>query len=178
MINPAALVLADGSIFRGESVGAEGEVVGQLIFYRGAAGYQEVLTDQSYADRIVTFTTSHLGNTGINRQDYRSESVTAAAVVMRTLALRTSHFRSEISLADYLRRQNIIAISEIDTRELSQRALLDSSLWSSIITGHYSDKELRLRAQQLFQQQGIGISRDLMKEAVSTTDSILHPLGA
>ncbi len=153
MINPAALVLTDGSIFRGESVGAEGEVVGELVFYRSATGYQEALIDPAYAGKIVTFTTSHIGNTGINDQDNRFASIAPSAVVMRSLSLIPSHFRSRESFSALLRRRNIIALSGIDTRELSQRALSAGTLLSCIITGDYSDRELQQKAVQYFAER-------------------------
>lgn len=153
MINPAALVLTDGSIFRGESVGAEGEVVGELVFYRSATGYQEALIDPAYAGKIVTFTTSHIGNTGINDQDNRFASIAPSAVVMRAHSLIPSHFRSRESFSALLRRRNIIAISEIDTRELSQRALNAGTLSSCIIIGDYSDRELQQKAVQYFAER-------------------------
>lgn len=115
---PAILVLEDGSRFRGEAIGAEGETVGEVVFNTAMTGYQEILTDPSYRQQIVTLTYPHIGNTGINQEDEESTHIHAAGLVIRDLPLITSNWRSEESLEHYLQRHGIIAIAGIDTRKL------------------------------------------------------------
>jgi len=120
MPNPALLALADGTIFQGESVGANGASVGEVVFNTAITGYQEILTDPSYARQIVTLTHPHIGNTGCNAVDQESSRVHAAGLVVRDVPRRASSWRCEETLPDYLRRQNIIAIAGIDTRKLTR----------------------------------------------------------
>ena len=117
----AALVLADGTIFRGQSIGAPGETLGEVVFNTAMTGYQEILTDPSYAGQIVTLTYPHIGNTGINDQDVESVRVHAAGLVIRDLPLRASNFRAQKDLASYLREHGVVGISDIDTRMLTRR---------------------------------------------------------
>lgn len=116
----ALLVLADGTVFRGRSFGAEGESVGELVFNTAMTGYQEILTDPSYSRQIVTLTSPHVGNTGINPDDAESERIYAAGLVVRSATARSTHWRSAESLPDYLRRHSILGIEEIDTRKLTR----------------------------------------------------------
>jgi carbamoyl-phosphate synthase small subunit len=117
---PAVLVLEDGSQFRGEAIGAEGQTVGEVVFNTAMTGYQEILTDPSYCQQIVTLTYPHIGNTGVNREDEESDKLHAAGLVIRDLPLITSNWRSEESLEAYLQRNGIIAIADIDTRRLTR----------------------------------------------------------
>jgi carbamoyl-phosphate synthase small subunit len=117
---PAILALQEGSVFRGESIGAEGRTVGEVVFNTAMAGYQEILTDPSYCRQIVTFTYSHIGNVGVNEEDEESASVAAAGLVIRDLSARVSNFRSQLSLEEYLRRHRVVAISGVDTRRLTR----------------------------------------------------------
>ncbi|HEX7130558.1 MAG TPA: glutamine-hydrolyzing carbamoyl-phosphate synthase small subunit [Rhodanobacteraceae bacterium] len=120
MKTPALLALADGNIFHGESVGAPGATTGEVVFNTAMSGYQEILTDPSYARQIVTLTHPHIGNTGCNAADDESARVQAAGLVVRDVPRRASNWRSEESLPDYLHRQNIVAIAGIDTRKLTR----------------------------------------------------------
>ncbi len=120
MSKPAVLVLEDGSVFRGVSIGVDGETVGEVVFNTAMTGYQEILTDPSYKRQIVTLTYPHIGNTGINEDDEESSRVQAAGLVIRDLPLRVSNFRSNESLSAYLRRSSLVAIAEIDTRRLTR----------------------------------------------------------
>ncbi len=120
MSTPAILALADGSLFRGISIGAPGESIGEVVFNTAMTGYQEILTDPSYARQIVTLTYPHIGNTGTNSEDEESEHVWAAGLVIRDLPLLHSNFRSEQSLGDYLNDNNVVAIADIDTRRLTR----------------------------------------------------------
>ncbi len=120
MTSPALLALADGSVFRGVAIGAEGETVGEVVFNTAMSGYQEILTDPSYSRQIVTLTYPHIGNTGCNAADTESSKVHAAGLVIRDLPLAASNWRSEETLDAYLRRNNIVGIAEIDTRRLTR----------------------------------------------------------
>jgi carbamoyl-phosphate synthase small subunit len=117
---PAILVLADGTVFRGIAIGATGATVGEVVFNTSMTGYQEILTDPSYTKQIVTLTYPHVGNYGINTEDVESSQVYAAGLVIRDLPLMASSWRSQESLDDYLKRSNVVAIADIDTRKLTR----------------------------------------------------------
>src|SRR5678809_1802989 len=116
----ALLALADGTIFRGRSIGAAGKAVGEVVFNTAMTGYQEILTDPSYCRQIVTLTYPHIGNYGTSGEDVESARVFAAGLVVRDVPARESNFRSTASLGDYLRRANTVAIADIDTRRLTR----------------------------------------------------------
>ena len=116
----AILALEDGSVFNGTSIGADGATVGEVVFNTAMTGYQEILTDPSYARQIVTLTYPHIGNTGTNVDDEESERVWAAGLVIRDLPLLASNFRNQLDLSTYLVKNKIVAISEIDTRRLTR----------------------------------------------------------
>lgn len=117
---PAILALEDGSVFHGTAIGAEGVTSGEVVFNTAMTGYQEILTDPSYTRQIVTLTYPHIGNTGINSEDVESASIAAAGLVIRDLPLMASSFRSEQTLSDYLKSQNVLGIADIDTRRLTR----------------------------------------------------------
>ena len=117
---PAILALEDGSVFHGIAIGAEGVTSGEVVFNTAMTGYQEILTDLSYVRQIVTLTYPHIGNTGINAEDVESASIAVAGLVIRDLPLMASSFRSEQSLSDYLKSQNVLGIADIDTRRLTR----------------------------------------------------------
>jgi len=116
----AALVLADGTIFRGRSIGAAGATLGEVVFNTAITGYQEILTDPSYAGQLVTLTYPHIGNTGVNDEDEEAARVFAAGLVVRDLPQRASNFRMQRDLSTYLREQGIVGIADIDTRKLTR----------------------------------------------------------
>lgn len=132
MSQPAILALADGSLFRGQSIGVEGSTHGEVVFNTAMTGYQEILTDPSYARQIVTLTYPHIGNTGCNADDAESDRVQVAGLVIRNLPRLASNWRSEESLDAYLRRHNVVAIADIDTRRLT-RILRESGAQSGCI---------------------------------------------
>ncbi len=135
MTEPAVLALEDGSLFHGVSIGAPGRTIGEVVFNTAMTGYQEILTDPSYCRQIVTLTYPHIGNTGTNSDDLESDRVFAAGLVVRDLPALASNFRSELSLPEFLRRGNVVAIAEIDTRRLT-RILRDKGAMSGcIMTG-------------------------------------------
>jgi carbamoyl-phosphate synthase small subunit len=117
---PAILVLADGTVFRGISIGAEGSSVGEVVFNTSITGYQEILTDPSYCKQIVTLTYPHIGNVGCNPEDVESRQVFASGLVIRDLSQVVSNFRATQSLPDYLKANNVVAIAGIDTRKLTR----------------------------------------------------------
>ena len=117
---PAILALADGTIFKGISIGAAGHTTGEVVFNTAMTGYQEILTDPSYSRQIVTLTYPHIGNYGINAEDVESSKIHAAGLIIRDLPLMASNFRSTQSLSDYLKSEGIVAISGIDTRKLTR----------------------------------------------------------
>jgi carbamoyl-phosphate synthase small subunit len=117
---PALLALADGSIFRGTAIGAEGVSTGEVVFNTAMTGYQEILTDPSYAEQIVTLTYPHIGNVGCNPEDEESARVWCRGLVIRDLPLIVSNFRSTEDLASYLLRHNIVGLADIDTRRLTR----------------------------------------------------------
>jgi carbamoyl-phosphate synthase small subunit len=119
--NPhAILALADGTVFVGNSIGAAGSTVGEVVFNTAMTGYQEILTDPSYCQQIVTLTYPHIGNTGVNAEDIESDKVHAAGLIIKDLPLLASNFRSTMTLSDYLVRENTVAIANIDTRQLTR----------------------------------------------------------
>jgi len=118
--NPAILVLADGTVFRGISIGASGMSTGEVVFNTSMTGYQEILTDPSYCKQIVTLTCPHIGNVGVNEEDVESRQVFASGLVIRDLSLTVSNFRATQSLPDYLKANNVVAIAGIDTRKLTR----------------------------------------------------------
>ena len=117
---PAILALADGTIFKGFSIGADGHTSGEVVFNTAMTGYQEILTDPSYSRQIVTLTYPHIGNTGVNPEDVESDKIQAAGLIIRDLPLQVSNFRSTQSLSDYLKAEGIVAIADIDTRRLTR----------------------------------------------------------
>ncbi len=120
MNSPALLALADGSVFHGRSIGVSGEITGEVVFNTAMTGYQEILTDPSYAQQIVTLTHPHIGNVGVNADDAESDALYASGLVIRDLPPRVSNWRSEESLGDYLQRHHVVAIADIDTRRLTR----------------------------------------------------------
>ncbi|MEN9374163.1 MAG: hypothetical protein RIR79_1715 [Pseudomonadota bacterium] len=118
---PAILALADGTVYIGNSIGASGSTVGEVVFNTSMTGYQEILTDPSYCQQIVTLTYPHIGNYGTNPEDIESDKVHAAGLVIRDLPLLESNFRSTANLSDYLKQSNMVAIANIDTRQLTRQ---------------------------------------------------------
>src|SRR5437868_7149556 len=117
---PALLALADGTVFRGRSIGATGRAIGEVVFNTAMTGYQEILTDPSYAGQIVTLTYPHIGNVGINPEDVESRRVFASGLVIRDLPLHASSWRRTHGLASFLADANVIGIADIDTRKLTR----------------------------------------------------------
>jgi carbamoyl-phosphate synthase small subunit len=146
---PAILALADGTIFRGISIGAAGHTIGEVVFNTAMTGYQEILTDPSYSRQIVTLTYPHIGNTGVNLEDVESSQVHAAGLIIRDLPLTASNFRSTQSLSDYLKAENIVAISGIDTRKLTRLLREKGAQGGAIVTGNNGAEPSEAQALEL-----------------------------
>jgi carbamoyl-phosphate synthase small subunit len=132
VLPPALLALADGTIFRGTSIGALGRTAGEVVFNTALTGYQEILTDPSYCRQIVTLTYPHIGNYGINPEDVEATKVHAAGLIIKNVPLRVSNFRQAMTLPQYLEREGTVAISDIDTRRLT-RVLRTSGAQNGVI---------------------------------------------
>ena len=146
--NHAILVLADGTVFRGIAIGASGSSVGEVVFNTSMTGYQEILTDPSYCKQIVTLTYPHIGNVGVNPEDVESRQVFASGLVIRDLSQTVSNFRSTQSLSDYLKANNVVAISDIDTRKLTRILREKGAQNGCVATGN--DVEAALAAARGF----------------------------
>ncbi|MDP1980385.1 glutamine-hydrolyzing carbamoyl-phosphate synthase small subunit [Undibacterium sp.] len=140
----AILALADGSIFTGYSIGAAGQTIGEVVFNTSMTGYQEILTDPSYSSQIVTLTYPHIGNTGVNAEDVESDKIHAAGLIIKDLPLLVSNFRSEQTLSDYLKSQNIVAIAGIDTRKLTRILREKGAQGGAILVGADAEKAIAL----------------------------------
>ncbi|NYT60077.1 glutamine-hydrolyzing carbamoyl-phosphate synthase small subunit [Alcaligenaceae bacterium] len=140
----AILALADGTIFKGVSIGADGYCVAEIVFNTAMTGYQEILTDPSYSGQIVTLTYPHIGNTGVNDEDVESTRVHAAGLVVRDCALRVSSFRATQSLPDYLKAQGVVAISGVDTRKLTRILRDGGAQGACILVGDDADRAVQL----------------------------------
>ena len=160
MSEVAILVLADGSVFHGKALGATGFTIGEVVFNTSMTGYQEILTDPSYTKQIVTLTYPHIGNTGTNNEDTESNQGYAAGLIIRDLPLQHSNFRSQSSLTDYLKQNNIVAISEIDTRRLT-RLLRDKGAQAGCIMSGDIDEANALELAKSF---GSMAGKDLAQE--------------
>ncbi|KPA97652.1 glutamine-hydrolyzing carbamoyl-phosphate synthase small subunit [Pseudomonas asplenii] len=150
MTKPAILALADGSIFRGEAIGADGQTVGEVVFNTAMTGYQEILTDPSYAQQIVTLTYPHIGNTGTTPEDAESNRVWSAGLVIRDLPLVASNWRNTLSLSDYLKANNVVAIAGIDTRRLTRILREKGSQNGCILAGDNITEEAAIAAARGF----------------------------
>ncbi|GHS82475.1 carbamoyl-phosphate synthase small chain [Pseudomonas sp. PAGU 2196] len=150
MTKPAILALADGSIFRGEAIGADGQTVGEVVFNTAMTGYQEILTDPSYAQQIVTLTYPHIGNTGTTPEDAESNRVWSAGLVIRDLPLLASNWRNTQSLPDYLKANNVVAIAGIDTRRLTRILREKGAQNGCILAGDNISEEAAIAAARGF----------------------------
>ena len=141
---PAILALADGSIFKGFSIGAPGHTIGEVVFNTSMTGYQEILTDPSYSNQIVTLTYPHIGNTGVNAEDVESTRIHAAGLIIKDLPILTSNFRSSQTLSDYLKSENVVGIAGIDTRKLTRILREKGAQSGAILAGEDATAEKAL----------------------------------
>ena len=165
MTDSAILVLEDGTVFEGISVGATGLSVGEVVFNTAMTGYQEVLTDPSYARQLVTLTYPHIGNTGFTDQDDEASQVWASGLIVRNVPRRPSSWRSQMSLPEWLRARGIVAISEIDTRKLT-RLLRDRGSMNGAVMAGDVDVDTALEAARKFP----GLKGMDLAKVVSTTE--------
>ncbi|MXP56474.1 glutamine-hydrolyzing carbamoyl-phosphate synthase small subunit [Pantoea sp. Mhis] len=165
MSKSALLVMEDGTRFHGQAIGVTGFTVGEVVFNTSMTGYQEIVTDPSYSHQIVTLTYPHIGNVGINATDAESSQIHVRGLIVRDLSLATSNFRSEESFSSYLQRNNIIGISNVDTRKLTRLLRTKGTQNGCIISGNDSNISLALKNLQEFSGlQGV----DLVKEVTTT----------
>ncbi len=165
MNKPALLMLEDGTIFRGVSIGADGCSAGEVVFNTSMTGYQEILSDPSYAKQIVTLTYPHIGNVGTNDEDNESSAVFASGLVIRDLPILASNFRTEKNLTAYLQEYNVVAIAEIDTRQLTRLLRDKGAQRGCIIAGENIDEAMAQTAIDAF----LGLKgMDLAKEVTTS----------
>ena len=162
MSSPAILALEDGSIFKGLAIGAAGISVGEVVFNTAMSGYQEILTDPSYARQIVTLTYPHIGNTGTNPQDEESTGIWAAGLVIRDLPLMASNYRNQQGLQDYLEQRGIVAIADIDTRRLTRILRDKGALNGCLMAGETIDEARALAEARGFAGlKGMDLAREV-----------------
>ena len=164
--SPALLALADGTVFRGYSIGAPGHTVGEVVFNTAMTGYQEILTDPSYSRQIVTLTYPHIGNTGVNSEDVEASKIHAAGLIIRDLPVRDSNFRMQQSLTAYLSEQGIVALAGIDTRRLT-RILREKGAQNGCILAGEDNVERALELARAFP----GLAGMDLAKVVSTTQA-------
>jgi len=158
----AMLVLEDGTVFQGVSIGSDGCSVGEVVFNTSMTGYQEILTDPSYSQQIVTLTYPHIGNTGTNSEDEESAQIHAQGLIIRDLPLLASNFRSEQSLSDYLKGQNVVGIADIDTRKLTRILREKGAQNGCIIAGSNLDEKLALeKAKEFPGLKGMDLAKEV-----------------
>ena len=165
LLPPAVLALADGTVFRGRAIGADGMASGEVVFNTAITGYQEILTDPSYCRQIVTLTHPHIGNTGVNREDEESARIYASGLVIRDLPARMSNWRAEQTLPEYLKRHGIVAIADIDTRRLTRILREEGAQRGAVMAGQIDEQEAVDQARAF---PGLG-GMDLAK-VVTTAD--------
>jgi carbamoyl-phosphate synthase small subunit len=160
----AILALEDGSVFKGIAIGAEGVTSGETVFNTAMTGYQEILTDPSYAKQIVTLTYPHIGNTGTNAEDEESTNVWCAGLVIRDLPLMASNFRNQQSLSDYLKEKNVIGIADIDTRRLTRILREKGALKGCIMAGVIDESAAVKTAVQFPGLKGMDLAKEVTVE--------------
>ncbi|MDG1134056.1 MAG: glutamine-hydrolyzing carbamoyl-phosphate synthase small subunit [Pseudomonadales bacterium] len=176
MLIPALLALEDGSIFRGQSIGAQGNTVGEVVFNTAMTGYQEILTDPSYRRQIITLTYPQIGNTGVTEEDSESDRIWAAGLVIRQTPRRVSSWRQRGSLEDYLDEQNTIAIADVDTRRLTRVIREKGALAGCILAGPEAATEAGLnqalaQARDFAGLQGMDLAKEVSGETRSWTQT-------
>ena len=162
----AVLALADGTIFRGVAIGASGLSVGEVVFNTALTGYQEILTDPSYARQIVTLTYPHIGNVGTNINDEESDSIWSAGLVIRDLPLLASNFRSECRLDDYLKRNNILGIADVDTRKLTRLLRRTGAQSGCIMAGDIDIDKAINAAREFCGLKGLDLAKEVTTSAI------------
>ena len=163
----ALLVLEDGNVFRGKSIGSDGESMGEVVFNTALTGYQEILTDPSYAKQIVTLTYPHIGNTGVNSEDEECDQIYATGLVIKDLPRLHSNWRSNESLSDYLKRKGIVAIADIDTRRLTRILREKGAQRGCIVAGDdLSDADALNAAKSFAGLKGMDLAKEVTTSKV------------
>ena len=158
----AVLALADGTVFEGKSIGASGEINGEIVFNTSMTGYQEILTDPSYAKQIVTLTYPHIGNTGTNHEDTDSIHIWCSGLVVRSVSQTESNWRKEDNLSEYLQKNNILGISDIDTRKLTRIIRTKGAQSASIFAGDSIDLDSAINKAKAFEGlSGMDLAREV-----------------
>ncbi len=175
---PALLVLEDGSVFRGRSIGAPGTTVGEVVFNTAMTGYQEILTDPSYARQIVTLTYPQIGNTGVNDEDVESDRIHAAGLVIRQTPRRASSWRLQRTLPEYLKDEGVVAIADVDTRRLTRLIREKGALAGCIATGGEAGEAGALAQARAFPGlKGMDLARAVSRSDVTTWSETSWTLG-
>jgi carbamoyl-phosphate synthase small subunit len=175
---PAVLVLADGSVFRGCGIGADGTTTGEVVFNTAMTGYQEILTDPSYAGQIVTLTYPHIGNVGVNSEDVESQRIHAAGLIIRDLPLASSNWRQDEDLSTYLKRSSLVAIGDIDTRRLTRLLRSKGAQNGCIVAGASIDEKAALaRAKAAPSMAGRDLARTVTVAKAYDWNGSLWALG-
>ncbi|GAB4292172.1 MAG: glutamine-hydrolyzing carbamoyl-phosphate synthase small subunit [Methylophaga sp.] len=167
MRTSALLALEDGTVYHGESIGAIGQSVGEVVFNTAMTGYQEILTDPSYTRQIVTLTYPHIGNVGVNAEDEESDQVFASGLIIRDLSPIASNWRSEETLDAYLTRHNVVGLAGIDTRALTRRLREKGAMKGCIVAGDHIDEKAAVEAAKAFE----GLKGMDLAKVVSTKES-------
>ncbi len=171
MTKSALLVLEDGTVFRGTAIGAEGVSVGEVVFNTSMTGYQEILTDPSYAEQMVTLTYPHIGNTGTNDEDEESGKVWAKGLIIRDLPLLASNFRNQRSLSQYLQDHNILGIADIDTRKLTRILREKGAQNGCLMAGDIDEAKALELARSFPGLSGMDLAKEVtVKEAYQWTE--------
>ena len=163
---PAILALADGTVFRGYAIGAAGHTIGEVVFNTAITGYQEILTDPSYARQIVTLTYPHIGNTGVNGEDVEATKVHAAGLIIKDLPILESNFRADKTLSQYLKDEGVVAIAGLDTRRLTRILREKGAQNGCILAGEEADEGKAIALAQSFP----GLAGMDLAKVVSTTE--------
>lgn len=163
---PAILALADGTIYEGISVGASGDCVGELVFNTSMTGYQEMLTDPSYARQIITLTTAHVGNTGCTSEDMESNKIWATGLVVRDSSIVHSNYRSEQSLPDWLKKNGVVAIAGLDTRALTLKLREQGALGACISTNASEPAKALQKAKAFEGLQGVDLALEVSRQTI------------
>jgi carbamoyl-phosphate synthase small subunit len=174
VLTTAVLALEDGSLFYGKSIGVSGETIGEVVFNTAITGYQEILTDPSYSQQIVTLTYPHIGNVGTNAGDEEADGVFASGLVIRDSSMIMSNWRSEKSLHDYLVENNVVAISDIDTRRLTRILRDKGAMGGCIIAGdNIDDATVIAKAKSFAGLKGMDLAKEVTTvESYQWTDSV------
>ena len=169
---PALLALADGSVFKGTSIGISGTAVGEVVFNTSMTGYQEILTDPSYAQQLITLTYPHIGNTGTNAEDIESRQVWGAGLIVRDVPLIPSSWRSQMSLPDYMAAEQVVGIANIDTRRLTRRIRETGAQSGCILAGDSTDAQLDEAIALAKAREFPGLAGMDLAKVVSRTETV------